>query len=101
MILRFPCPWIKMEFPCPLTEVSSSTADSYRPFAHKFRRLSIEKRTTASLEQVQHISMLFPMCVKPKSSGAIYNQVSSLKLSIFFKLWLDRGNAVIFHRVAD
>lgn len=64
--MSLPCPWIKVEFPWPeVTEVSSFIFDVSRHFVHKLRRLSIEKRTTASLGQLQYIPTLSPYVSTP------------------------------------
>lgn len=55
-----------MEFPWPVTEVSSFIFDGSRHFVHKLRGLSIEKRTTASLGQIQYVPVLSPYVSTPK-----------------------------------
>lgn len=66
MIMCLACLWIKMKFPWPLTEVSSFTFDGSRHFVHKLRRLNIEKRTAASLGQLQCMPMLSSYVSTPK-----------------------------------
>lgn len=55
-----------MEFPWSLTEVTSFIFDGSRRFVHKLRRLNIEKRTTASLGQLQYIPVLSPYVLTPE-----------------------------------
>lgn len=55
-----------MEFPWPLIEISSFIFDGCGYFVHKLKRLSIEKRTTGSLWQLQYISVLSPYVSAPE-----------------------------------